>query len=67
MIPDGAVEFFVYMLITLVMFIVGVTLFVLLYFNLLIIVWWKLLFTLLAVWFGLILTLKTLMKDTWSF
>ncbi len=67
MLPDGMMEGFVYLLVTAVMFVVGVTLFVLLYFNLLIIVWWKLLFTLLAVWFGLILTLKTLMKDTWSF
>ena len=67
MLPDGMMEGFVYLLVTAVMFIVGITLFVLLFFNLLIIVWWKLLFTLLAVWFGLILTLKTLMKDTWSF
>lgn len=67
MIPDGIVEFFVYMLVTFVMFVIGVTLFVLLYFNLLIIVWWKLLCTLLVVWIGLILTFKTLMQDTWSF
>lgn len=67
MIPDGIVEFFVYMLVTFVMFVIGVTLFVLLYFNLLIIVWWKLLCTLLVVWIGLILTFKTLMQDKWSF
>lgn len=67
MLPDGMMEGFVYLLVTAVMFIVGVTLFVLLYFNLLIIVWWKLLCTLLAVWGGLILIAKILMKDTRTF
>ena len=67
MMPDGIVEACVYLLITFIMIVVGVTLFVLLFFNVLIIVWWKLLITLLIAWFGLILSAKILMNDTWSF
>ncbi len=67
MMPDGIVEACVYLLITFIMIVVGVTLFVLLFFNVLIIVWWKLLITLLITWFGLILSAKILMNDTWSF